>query len=242
MCANPGTFSLFPGNSRILPLPFLINQQERNLCLPVGGVDIESVGIVASLRFRNRTENSLEFASCNDFYIVVLIFLETAAPVFFDYSGCGVCLCVCGKIPVPGSAGVGCHEDIVSVAAIDNGPGKLDIFALVHAAGIRAQNRPGCDEYHVGPGTVGTSSDRADLEDIDMSVIQVCDPVAVIFAADGIIVSVTAVSPAVSYLIFGGAGNVVPINVTGCEFTVVPLSKTCISGFFQSGLRTGDTK
>lgn len=159
------------GNRRSFLFVLIIElQQKRNCCLPVGSVDIESVGIVAFSGFGNCAEDSLEFSPCDDSYVIVLIFLEVAASVFLDCSGCRSRLCVCGKIPVPFSGRVGCHKDIISVASVNDVPIELYIFAAGHFS--TDISGPGSDKDHIGPWTVCAAPDGADGENIDMSVIQ----------------------------------------------------------------------
>ena len=165
----------FPGETEesSLHVLFIIEyQQERNYCLPVGSVDIEHVGIVACTGFGNLAENSFISSPCDDSYIIVLIFLEVAAIVFLDYSGCSSRFSACRKIIDPTSGRIGCHKDIVSAASVNDIPAELYIFAAGHfSADILG---PGSDKHHIGPWTVGVAFDRADIENIDMFVVQVC--------------------------------------------------------------------
>ena len=80
-------------------------------------------------RHGHSAEDTVAFAPCDDPDVAAGILFELGTPVLGD-GGTG---CVgfngSGLVPVPGSVGIRCEENVVSVAAVDNVP--LDVHLQI---------------------------------------------------------------------------------------------------------------
>ena len=187
------------------------------LLLPVSGVNVELVLIVALIGLRYCAEYSETFAPCDYSHIIVLILFELAASETLDSAGSSSGLCRCGKVPVPFSVRVGGHENIISAGSVNDVPVEFNIRALGTGQLGRHILGPGCNDDRVGPGAVGALSTAADLDrtyigDIDMLVVQVVDPDTVVRGVDITADIVGAVSPDASDLISSCAGDALPCD------------------------------
>ena len=186
------------------------------LLLPVSGVNVELVLIVALIGLRYCAEYSETFAPCDYSHIIVLILFELAASETLDSAGSSSGLCRCGKVPVPFSVRVGGHENIISAGSVNGVPVEFNIRALGtgqlggHILG------PGCNDDRVGPGAVAgdlssaVGLNRTYIGNIDVLVVQVVDPDTVVTGADVTAHIMRAVSPDTFDLISSSAGDALP--------------------------------
>ena len=76
-------------------------------------------------RHGNRAEDTVPFASGDDPHIISLSFFQLRAAVLPDRGAGGSGTDVGGLIPVPGSARICRHKDIISIAPVDFCPVEL---------------------------------------------------------------------------------------------------------------------
>ena len=78
-------------------------------------------------RHGHGTEDAVAFPSCDNADIIPGVLLELGPSVLSDHRTGGVRFCSSGLVPVPGSVGIRCDENIVSVAAVDDVPADIHL-------------------------------------------------------------------------------------------------------------------
>ena len=132
------TFSPYRSRTDIKARKSLFNDERPN------------IGITC--RHGHSAEYTITLTSCDNSYVITGIFLEIRAPELGDGSTGRVCFCGSGLVPVPGSVGICCEEDIVTVASVDDVP--VDVH-LQGGSGTRVFGREfgrrRGDVFHIGP-------------------------------------------------------------------------------------------
>ena len=132
------TFSPYRSRTDIKARKSLFNDERPN------------IGITC--RHGHSAEYTITLTSCDNSYVITGILLEIRAPELGDGSTGRVCFCGSGLVPVPGSVGICCEEDIVTVASVDDVP--VDVH-LQGGSGTRVFGREfgrrRGDVFHVGP-------------------------------------------------------------------------------------------
>ena len=114
--------------------------------------------IVDAVWRRNSAEGSVLFTPCDDSHIVVC--------VFFDSTGIGAALNTGREIPIPFAGRGSCHENVISVAAVDDIP--LEFCSHVLCLCIAYGLGPGGEINCVGPRTVVPLSVGCDVDSSDL--------------------------------------------------------------------------